>query len=81
MKRNRVPFSADPDEGIYKAGLARGQTNIRTDTMTFRWRDEVYELPIGEAVLLAQYNGYWYQAKVKALRKFARKRALEKHCG
>ena len=75
--RYRIPLSAHPDEGIYRAGLARGQTNIRTDTMTFRWRDEVYELPIGEAMKVATYNGYWYAAKVRVLRKLA----LEKRRG
>ena len=77
ISRYRIPLSAYPDEGIYRAGFARGQTNIRTDTMTFRWRDEVYELPIGEAIGVAHYNSYFYRAKVKALRKLV----LEKRRG
>lgn len=60
-----------PDEGIYKRGLAIGETNIRTDTMTFRFRDEVYEFPLGEALTVAKYNGYWYEARVKNVRKLA----------
>ena len=72
------------NEEIYKHGIAVGQTNIRTDSMILRWRDEVYEFPLTEALRVARYNGYWYEGKIKDIRKLARKlkvSPLENHDG
>lgn len=57
------------NEELYRQGVAVGQSNIRNDAITFRWRDEVYEFPTIEALRVAKYNNYFYVAKVKALRK------------
>lgn len=61
------------NEGIYKRGLAVGQTNIREDSMTLRWRDEVYEFVLSDALKVATYNGYWYSAPIKKVRALAKK--------
>ena len=55
-------------EGVYKRGIAVGQSNILTDTMTFRFKDELFEFPIIEVIHIAHHNGYYYEAKVKRLR-------------
>jgi hypothetical protein len=61
-----------PNQELYDAGIAVGAPNIRHDSMTLRWNDEVYELPLAEALRVAKHNGYWYWAKVKALRKLVK---------
>ena len=71
VKPYRIPFSAPMFEGVYRRGVAVGESNIRTDTMTFRWRDEVFEFSTSDALKVAVYNGYFYEAKVKQLRKLA----------
>lgn len=54
--------------------IAFGQPQIKTDTIVFRWKEEVYEFPCAEVVPdHATYNGYFYEAKVSSLRKLARK--------
>lgn len=57
----------------YRRGIAQGQSNIRTDTMTFRYRNEVWEFPTTRVIPgVAVYNGYFYEASVRALRKLAK---------
>ena len=69
------------DEGIYKRGIARGQVNIRTDSMTLRWRDEVYEFVLSDALKVATYNGYWYSAPIKKVRALAKEIAKRTNNG
>lgn len=62
-------------ENLHKQGIAVGSSDIRSDTITFRWRDETFTFA---ALLLfsppvAFYNGYFYEAKVKKLRALKRK--------
>lgn len=57
----------------YRRGVAQGQSNIKTDTMTFRYRNEVWEFPTTRVLPgVAVYNGYFYEAPVRALRKLAK---------
>lgn len=65
-------------EGVYKRGVAVGQTDIRTDTMTFRFKDELFEFPLPSVFHLAKYNGYWYEADVKKLRSLRKRMAHRK---
>ena len=59
----------DPLEGMWKRGLAMGNSVLRTDTMRFRYRDEVFEFPCILVIPdIAVYNGYFYTAPVKRLR-------------
>jgi hypothetical protein len=63
---------ADPFEqfhALYEQGLAVGHAAIKTDTMVFSFRDEVFEFP-GEVVQpIAKFNGYFYTVPVDKLRK------------
>lgn len=60
-------------DGLYKRGIAVGESNIKTDTMTFRFKSEVFEFPTSRVLpSVAIYNGYFYEASVKALRKLAK---------
>ena len=59
-------------EEVYKRGIAVGQTNIRTDSMTLRWKRKVYEFPLSDAMRIARYNGYWYEAAIKRVRELAK---------
>mgnify|MGYP001611760925 CR=1 FL=1 len=59
----------------FDRGLAVGIQQIRTDSVFFRFKDETFEFTTGEVVpKIAKYNGCYYEAKVKDLRKLDRKK-------
>lgn len=63
-----------PDPTIYKRGIAVGHSNVRSDTLTFRWQDETFTFPCADVPSsVYYYNGYFYEAKVKQLRALARR--------
>ena len=64
---------------LYKKGIAIGSSDIRTDTMSFVFRKEQFTFPTLKCFHLSFFNGYFYEAKVKALRKL--KTMLEKNDG
>lgn len=55
--------------GLYARGIAVGLSDIKDDTLTFRFKDEVFTLPSAQAHQLAKWNGYFYTAEVAKLRK------------
>ena len=64
----------DPYQAVYDRGIAVGKSDVRNDTMTFRWRDEVYEFPLLEVHPLAYYNGYFHEIPVEKLRELKAKK-------
>lgn len=62
-------------EPLYKRGIAIGQADIHNDMMHFRFRKQLFSFPTVDVCHIATYNGYWYEARVSALRKLAK----EKH--
>ncbi len=68
----------DAFEGIYARGMAYGSSNVRTDTMTFRFRDETFEFPTIRVHPYARYNGYFYEASIDDLRKLESEAVAEK---
>ena len=51
--------------------LIRGHSQIYTDTIVFRHGEKVFELPIfGVVGKIAHYNGYFYEAKLKDIKKY-----------
>lgn len=54
---------------LYDDGIAVGSANIHDDSMTFRFRDEVFNFPLLRVHPIMKYNGYFYEAPVDALRK------------
>ena len=59
---------------VYESGRAVGDTDIKNDTMVFRYFDEVIEVPLGELPHLPSlYNGYFYEIPIGKLRKIAKK--------
>jgi len=54
-----------------KHGLALGRSDIKNDTIDFRFRDEVFTFPVLDVVHLVKCNGSFYEAKVEDLRKLA----------
>jgi hypothetical protein len=56
-------------DGVYDRGVAMGESDIKRDVMVFRFRQEVFELPLIPAMQVARYNGYFYEAPVDAVRK------------
>jgi len=62
-------------ESVYERGLAVGHSNVRTDTMTFRFRDEVFELPTNKLHGIMQWNNLFYEARVDDLRRVEREQA------
>ena len=56
-------------ESLYKRGIAVGHSDIRRDSIDFRWRNEFFSFPTFQALTAAHYTGQFYEAKVKTLRK------------
>ena len=56
---------------IYDAGRAVCQSDIKTQTMVCRFREEVWEFPIGRTYGVVRYNGYFYEADIDDIRKLA----------
>ncbi len=55
--------------------LVEGHPQIKTDTIVFRHKDEVFELPTyGVVGVFAHSNGLYYEAKLKDIKKFLRER-------
>lgn len=70
-KRSREPFSE-----LYDAGIAVGDSDIRTDTITFHFKKEKFHFPtIAVIPHIATFNGYFYEADIDALRKLEREAA------
>ena len=54
--------------------VAFGQPQIHTDTIIFRWKDEIFEFPCLTLIpQYAKYNGYFYEAKVSDLKKLKKR--------
>ena len=66
-----MPF--DPHASIYAKGYAVGQPNIRDDTMTFRFEDETYGIPLNKIPNISLlYDGYFYQMPIEKVRELAK---------
>ena len=61
--------SFEPFSELYKKGIAVGSPDIKTDTVTFRFKDELFEFPTVQIAGKSAYNGYFYEYPVKKLRK------------
>ncbi len=59
----------DPHAALYDIGRAFGTVDIKSDTMTFRYRDELFTFPTLRVFGVARYNGYFYEADVDDLRR------------
>ena len=65
---------------LYKKGIAVGETDIHSDTISFRFKDELFSFNTSDLdPSVYGHNGYFYEAKVKELRKEHKKLAREKH--
>ena len=58
---------------VYKKGLAVGKSDIRTDEMHFRFRNELFTFPLLVVHPFMTFNGYFYIAKVGRLRTLKKK--------
>lgn len=59
----------DPNEVLAARGVALGHSDIRSDTMTFRFRGETFTFPTRKAKEIAVYNGFFYEARIEDLRR------------
>ncbi len=60
----------------YAKGVAQGVPQIKSETIFFRYGDETWEFPTYDVLGykgIAKFNGIHYEAKVKDLKKLARK--------
>jgi len=55
-------------EELFKKDIAVGHSNIQTDSIDFRFKDEHFSLPTVSTIGIATFNGYFYTGKVKKLR-------------
>lgn len=62
----------DSFASVYEKGHAVGHSNVRDDTMTFRYREEVFDLPTRLLHGISKWNGLFYEAKVDDLRRVER---------
>ena len=63
----------DPHASVYAKGFAVGSPNIRDDTMTFRFEDETYTVPMLKLPPPSElFNGYFYEIQIEKLRKLAK---------
>ena len=56
-------------DAVYARGIAVGHSDVKTDTITFRFRNETFTFPIAAAHEVARYNGYFYEASIDDIRK------------
>ena len=57
----------------FDRGMAVGVPQIRTDSIHFRFKDSVWNLPTyGVVGVFAHYNGCYYEAKVSDIQKFVK---------
>jgi hypothetical protein len=70
-----VDVVSDPYAGVYERGIAVGHSDVKSDTMVFRFRDEKFELPSIDAMRVARYNGYFYEAHIDDLRRLETEKA------
>ena len=68
MKADFIPYL----DGVLKKGIAVGMADIVNDEMTFRYKDEFFTFSCVDAIDIARYNGYWYEARIEKVRKLAR---------
>lgn len=61
-------------DSIYDQGIAVGDTNIKNDTMIFRFHDEVFELPARMVNPATTYNGYFHEIPIDKLRELVAKK-------
>ena len=59
----------DIHESVHERGIATGASDVRTDTMTFRFKGETFTFPTRVVWPFARWNGYWYEAAIDDLRK------------
>ena len=64
-------FPRDPFTGVYERGAAVGHSDVKNDTMVFRFKGEVFELPSAKALEVAEWTGYFYEAPIERLREAA----------
>ena len=61
----------------FRRGIAIGIQNIRNDSIMFRYQNEFLELPTYDVLGykgVAHYNGTYYEAPIKALRKLLKQK-------
>ena len=65
---------SDIYDAVYGRGLAIcNRPDIKTDTMAFRFKDELFQLPTTEIHPHAEWNGYFYTIPIDKLREVAAK--------
>lgn len=64
----------EPHATLHSQGIAVGWSDIKTDSLVFEFRKERFQFPTIEAFPIATWNGYFYTAKVKALRALQEKK-------
>ena len=70
------------DGMTYRRGIAQGIGQIARDAIFFRYRDETWEFPTYDVLGyrgIAHFNGVYYEAKVKDLRKLAKNNKEQAH--
>lgn len=74
-------------EELYARGIAIGHADIKNDTVLYRYKDELFEVPTLEAHALKfldagenapyGFNGYFYTAPIEELRKIGLRKEKE----
>lgn len=67
-------MSFNPHKALNEKGIAVGHSDIRYDVIHFRFGDEKFSISTQRSAGIMEWNGYFYTAKVEALRKLAGKK-------
>ena len=68
-------MSFDPHASVYATGRAVGSPNIRDDTMTFRFEDETWTVPMLKLPPPSTlFNGYFYTIPIEQLREIVKEK-------
>ena len=61
-------------EELYDQNIAVGHSNVRNDSIDFRWRKKTWSFPARFVIPeIAIYNGYFYEAKIADLKRLEKK--------
>lgn len=67
----RAMWNGNRFEKLFAEGIAVGQSDIVSDVVHFRFREEQFSIPTFKLTGILRWSGYFYEAPVKKLRKMA----------
>ena len=70
-----VKMTWDVFQTVYERGAAVCQSDVKTDTVICRFKDEVFTFPADKAWRITHWNGYFMEADIDEVRKLEAEQA------